>query len=250
MGLFNDTFATLAVTIALLLFIKRYWVSGSILFSVAVSIKMNVLLYAPGLLVVLLCVGGIAFAAKLIALCALVQVVIASPFLYSDAVSYVTRAFNLGRAFDHINSINWRWLPHDVFASKYFSGSLLALHLLCLAFVIYKLRAQMLTILSSGDSSRGAGAAATSAAAICKEEVTSDDEEIKPPRSNNDVSGSAPVLSHRSRNRSFQALLPGYGFHNRSSDESTSDASAQNVKFSRGKSCSLISTSLPCFSLI
>ena len=82
MGLFNDTFATLAVTIAMLLFIKRCWVSGSILFSVAVSIKMNVLLYAPGLLVVLLCVGGIAFAAKLIALCALVQVVIASLLFY------------------------------------------------------------------------------------------------------------------------------------------------------------------------
>ena len=42
--------------------------------SLAVSVKMNVLLFAPGLLVVLLVVGGVKWAGLQIALCAIIQV--------------------------------------------------------------------------------------------------------------------------------------------------------------------------------
>jgi len=43
-------------------------------YSLAVSVKMNILLFAPGLLYLLLCSRGVRQSVALIALCAVVQV--------------------------------------------------------------------------------------------------------------------------------------------------------------------------------
>ncbi|KAK7337433.1 hypothetical protein VNO77_18008 [Canavalia gladiata] len=131
--LFNDCVAMTLLHAALLLLMHRRWNLGLILFSVAVSVKMNVLLYAPPLLLLMLKamdIGGVLLA---LAGAALVQILLGLPFLVSHPVAYISRAFNLGRVFIHFWSVNFKFIPEPVFVSKGFAIYLLAAHLIVLA---------------------------------------------------------------------------------------------------------------------
>jgi hypothetical protein len=57
--LFNDCFAMLFAYVAILLFQSRRWVLGAVAFSLGVSVKMNVLLMLPPLLVGLHSLPGV-----------------------------------------------------------------------------------------------------------------------------------------------------------------------------------------------
>ncbi|KAL2345405.1 hypothetical protein Fmac_006690 [Flemingia macrophylla] len=131
--LFNDCVAMTLLHAALLLLLHRRWNLGLILFSGAVSVKMNVLLYAPPLLLLMLKamnIGGVILA---LAGAALVQILLGLPFLVSYPVAYISRAFNLGRVFIHFWSVNFKFIPEPIFVSKGFAIFLLAAHLLTLA---------------------------------------------------------------------------------------------------------------------
>lgn len=130
--LFNDCFAMTLLHGALALLICRRWHLGLIIFSGAVSIKMNVLLYAPPLL--LLMIKGMSITGVISALAgaALVQVLVGLPFLLSYPVAYISRAFNLGRVFIHFWSVNFKFVPEEIFVSKEFASCLLIVHLLLL----------------------------------------------------------------------------------------------------------------------
>uniref|UniRef100_F6PJB8 dolichyl-P-Man:Man5GlcNAc2-PP-dolichol alpha-1,3-mannosyltransferase n=3 Tax=Ciona intestinalis TaxID=7719 RepID=F6PJB8_CIOIN len=52
--LFNDPIAMLILFISVNLFMENYWIFGSFFFSFAVSVKMNILLFAPGLLLLMI----------------------------------------------------------------------------------------------------------------------------------------------------------------------------------------------------
>lgn len=52
----------------------------------------------------------------------------AIPFLQKNPVSYVSRAFEVTRQFMFKWTVNWRWVGEEVFLSKGFSLSLLAVH--------------------------------------------------------------------------------------------------------------------------
>lgn len=54
------------------------------------------------------------------------------PFLLTHPISYVHSAFNLGRVFLHKWTVNYRFLPEDVFVDRRFHLLLLALHLIVL----------------------------------------------------------------------------------------------------------------------
>ena len=71
---------------------------GCVVYSLAVSVKMNLLLFAPGLLFLLLCAHGVRKTATLIALCALVQV-------SATHVRFCPRTFQTERAWT--NGIAW-----------------------------------------------------------------------------------------------------------------------------------------------
>ncbi|KAG9444797.1 hypothetical protein H6P81_016137 [Aristolochia fimbriata] len=137
--LFNDCFATSLLHASLALLLSEKWHLGLIIFSGAVSIKMNVLLYAPSLLLLMLKgmrIGGVVSA---ILAAASVQIFLAFPFLLSHPVSYISRAFNLGRVFIHFWSVNFKFVPEEIFVSKNFAILLLVLHLVLLtAFAHYK----------------------------------------------------------------------------------------------------------------
>merc|ERR1711928_334112 len=90
---------------------------------------MNVLLYAPALLLVYLTVLGLPHTFVQLSICAGVQVVLALPFLASHPLNYVIGAFNLGRVFLFQWTVNWRFLPEELFTHWSFHIFLLALHL-------------------------------------------------------------------------------------------------------------------------
>jgi alpha-1,3-mannosyltransferase len=60
--------------LAVLLFIKDRWTLGCAVFSLAVSIKMNVLLFAPGLLLLLVKRFGVFQTIPRLLLCGTIQV--------------------------------------------------------------------------------------------------------------------------------------------------------------------------------
>eukprot|EP00614_Pseudopedinella_elastica_P005918 CAMPEP_0172595124 /NCGR_PEP_ID=MMETSP1068-20121228/14687_1 /TAXON_ID=35684 /ORGANISM="Pseudopedinella elastica, Strain CCMP716" /LENGTH=329 /DNA_ID=CAMNT_0013393523 /DNA_START=315 /DNA_END=1304 /DNA_ORIENTATION=+ len=134
--LFNDCFAALLVYLAILLFTRHRWPLGCFVYSLAVSVKMNALLFAPGLLLLLLQTYGVNSPERALrvvgclAICAVTQLILAAPFLTAAPVSYLRGAFDLGRVFMFKWTVNWKFLPEPIFVGKGFALLLLGLTLL------------------------------------------------------------------------------------------------------------------------
>ncbi|PWA25174.1 hypothetical protein CCH79_00005241 [Gambusia affinis] len=124
--LFNDPVAMMLLFAATNLFLDGYWTLG------CVSVKMNVLLFAPGLLFCLLWEFGLIRTIPKLSLCAAIQLLLGLPFLLNNPVGYLSRAFDLGRQFMFKWTVNWRFLPEWLFLNRYFHLVLLAAHLLTL----------------------------------------------------------------------------------------------------------------------
>lgn len=132
--LFNDTIAMLLFYLALNLFLTEKWNLGSLVYSLAVSVKMNVLLYAPALLLAYITLLGFKNTVKQLTICASVQLVLGLPFLLCNPYAYIKRSFDLGRVFLFRWTVNWRFVPEDVFLSSYFHILLLIAHLCLLGY--------------------------------------------------------------------------------------------------------------------
>jgi len=131
--LFNDPVAMVFLYAAINAFADDRWSLGSLLYSLAVSIKMNILLFAPALFLAYLATQGIAGTVKQLMICASVQLAMGAPFLLTYPLEYLVGAFNLGRVFMFKWTVNWRFIPEEVFVSRAFHIALLAIHLLLLA---------------------------------------------------------------------------------------------------------------------
>lgn len=136
--LFNDPVAMFIFYVALICFLHHKWTTGCVLFSIAVSVKMNVLLFAPGLFILLLQELGLIKTIANIALCGLIQLGLGMPFLLDNPVGYISRSFNLGRQFFFKWTVNWRSIPEWLFLSRWFHLVLLALHIGFLLYFILK----------------------------------------------------------------------------------------------------------------
>lgn len=127
--MFNDGVAMLILYLALALFTSKRWTLGCFMyrcvtlttivlsiimitiitvidsnstthlchFSVAVSVKMNILLFAPALFFILLSTNGYVKTALNLGVCAFVQLVTALPFLVGNYKSYIIRSFDFGK---------------------------------------------------------------------------------------------------------------------------------------------------------
>jgi len=95
----------------------------------ALSVKMSILLYLPGLLVITFRRRGLATTLRYLITIAAVQALLAFPFLSEDPCSYLKRAFDLGRAFLYKWTVNWRFVDEPTFLSPTFALSLLVGHL-------------------------------------------------------------------------------------------------------------------------
>lgn len=89
---------------------------------------MSALLYLPGLLVVLVQSLGILKTAAHLLLVIAFQALIAWPFLVAYPREYLRSAFDLSRQFLYKWTVNWRFLPEDVFLSTSFARTLLLAH--------------------------------------------------------------------------------------------------------------------------
>ncbi|XP_074045718.1 dol-P-Man:Man(5)GlcNAc(2)-PP-Dol alpha-1,3-mannosyltransferase isoform X1 [Macrotis lagotis] len=127
--LFNDPVAMALLFLSVNLLLSQRWGWGCGCFSLAVSVKMNVLLFAPGLLFLLLSQFGLRGALPKLGICALLQVVLGLPFLLENPAGYLSRSFDLGRQFLFRWTVNWRFLPEELFLNRAFHLALLAAHL-------------------------------------------------------------------------------------------------------------------------
>ncbi|KAK9500925.1 hypothetical protein O3M35_002087 [Rhynocoris fuscipes] len=130
--LFNDPFAMALLYLSLNLFLNNKWTFGSIIYSLAVSVKMNILLFSPALFIAYLSVLGTKDTIIQITICAIVQLLLGSPFLLTDPVAYIKGSFDIGRVFLHKWTVNWRFLPEILFINTKFHILLLSLHLILL----------------------------------------------------------------------------------------------------------------------
>ncbi|AAS54192.2 AGL299Cp [Eremothecium gossypii ATCC 10895] len=134
--LFNDGWTTLMMVVAVFLLLlaarhPRLCLPAALVYSAAVSIKMNALLYLPGVLVALfLLTRGHLLA---LALCGAVavawQVLVAADFLSTHPAEYFATAFDFRRQFMYRWSVNWQLVGEQVFSHPTFHRCLLLSHI-------------------------------------------------------------------------------------------------------------------------
>lgn len=119
----------------------RCWKHGGQSFhnSAALSVKMSVLLYLPGLLVILFKRRGLFSTLIHLVTLSATQVLFAAPFLREDPWGYARSAFDLGRVFLYKWTVNWRLLDEETFLSNRFAMTLLVGHgTVLIAFGLFK----------------------------------------------------------------------------------------------------------------
>jgi len=138
--MFNDPVAALLGYAAVLLFTRDHWRLGCAVYSAAVSVKMNMLLYAPGLLLLLILQSRYSLreTALCLCICAAVQVILGAPFLLTHPTSYLLRAFDLRRSFFYKWTVNLKFLPEEIFLSPELSVGLLLATVATLGLFAYK----------------------------------------------------------------------------------------------------------------
>jgi len=109
---------------------------GSVLYSLGVGVKMNVLLFAPALLLLFMRNTGTVGTILNLSICAGIQLLVGAPFLATYPWSYLRKAFELSRVFFYKWTVNLRFLPESVFVSKPVALLLLFLHLAVLIALI------------------------------------------------------------------------------------------------------------------
>ena len=133
-------------------------------FSLAVSVKMNVLLMAPPVAVLLLQAARVQEIASGVLFGTALQVLLGLPFLLRFPGSYLGRAFELGRVFTHKWSVNFAFLSEEAFVSKRLALGLAAAHL----GVLFAFAGWRWTRGGEGEGGKGAGKGGlVSAAAEC-----------------------------------------------------------------------------------
>jgi len=119
--LFNDGLAMLILYYSIYQYaIKQGWKMGCVIFSLAVSVKMNILLFAPGLLCLLLQVSetwiqtlGYLF------ICASIQLLLGAPFLLTFPLSYLRKAFELDRVFAYEWTVNLKVSSANIYSISF-----------------------------------------------------------------------------------------------------------------------------------
>ena len=124
---------------SLLALIYRQHKLSASLYSLAVSVKMNIALYSPAYAIIFLLNVGIFESIKCAINVIFIQILLGRPFLKTDAKAYVTSAFDLSRKFLFRWTVNWRFIPVEIFNSNLFAFTLLSLHVaLLFIFAFYK----------------------------------------------------------------------------------------------------------------
>ena len=89
---------------------------------------MSLLLALPAIAIVLFLCRGVVGSIRMIWIMIQAQVLIALPFIPTNAFGYLGRAFEFSRQFFFKWTVNWRFVGEEIFLSKGFSISLLVGH--------------------------------------------------------------------------------------------------------------------------
>lgn len=124
----------------ILALLHRRWTLASILYSAAISIKMNVLLFFPGLgLVLWQSIGAWATLGQLLLIVGL-QILVATPFISAGfTMHYLSKAFEFSRVFDYQWTVNWRMVDEKTFISDSWAQMLLVGHIAVLLIFIMRI---------------------------------------------------------------------------------------------------------------
>ena len=136
--MFNDCVAVFCGYFAIWLFTERRFRLGCLIYSFGVGIKMNILLQAPGVLLVLLMATGLEETIFCLGICATLQLILGWPFLSTFPVEYITKSFELSRVFEYKWTVNFKFLPESVFVGKPLSAALLICTVLGMSAFAYK----------------------------------------------------------------------------------------------------------------
>lgn len=153
--LFNDCFTTYFVVLTVLSLqyagIYKNSLAGlskaitnigaPLLYSLAISIKMNALLYLPGFLLVTYLLNDAKLVSLITPLAVItsVQAIVGYEFLFNGAVirdAYLSGAFNFKRKFLYEWTVNWRFLSEETFLDVNFHKCLLIAQLGLLIFFL------------------------------------------------------------------------------------------------------------------
>ena len=136
--MFNDCIAVLFGYLSIFCFSRKQFRFGSLVYSIAVSIKMNMLLYSPAILLIYLIGVGYIETIICLSICAITQLVIGYPFLSTYPKEYLLKSFELTRVFMYKWTVNFKFLSEDLFLNKYLSIVLLLLTVVILVFFVRK----------------------------------------------------------------------------------------------------------------
>ncbi|RCH82160.1 dolichyl-P-Man:Man(5)GlcNAc(2)-PP-dolichol alpha-1,3-mannosyltransferase, partial [Rhizopus stolonifer] len=125
---FNDPVAMMFMLGCILAMTYRRWTVSAVLFSLALSIKMNVLLFFPAYGILLWQTIGAYKTIAQLGLMVLIQIGLGYPFLSQYSSSYLSKAFEFSRVFDYTWTVNWRMMSEETFVSSWFAKELLAGH--------------------------------------------------------------------------------------------------------------------------
>ena len=130
--LFNDPIAMCLFYASLVLFFSNNLVArrmNPVLYSCALSIKMNILLFFPALGILWVKAFGISRTIGFGVTVFACQVLLGLPFLFEDAPSYLSRSFDFGRKFLYQWTVNWKFVSPELFLTREFAISLLLCHI-------------------------------------------------------------------------------------------------------------------------
>ncbi|KAF9427098.1 dolichyl-P-Man:Man(5)GlcNAc(2)-PP-dolichol alpha-1,3-mannosyltransferase [Podila epigama] len=130
--LFNDPVAMFFMYAATLSFLHRRWTLSNTFFSLAVSIKMNILLFFPAFGFLIWQTQGVIGTLVQLSLMALIQVLLSLPFTLTHPESYLRKAFEFSRVFQYKWTVNWKFLDEKTFLSGELSKLLLVGHFVVL----------------------------------------------------------------------------------------------------------------------
>lgn len=135
--LFNDPIAVLFAYASFYAMLRKRHALSAFLFSFAISIKMNILLYAPAYALVFYEDLGLHKSVKHGLVALVTQLILSAPFLYTNMMGYFQRAFNFNRVFLHQWTVNWRFLDEKTFTSPEFFKVLLVAHVVVLFMIFW-----------------------------------------------------------------------------------------------------------------
>ncbi|TPX60518.1 dolichyl-P-Man:Man5GlcNAc2-PP-dolichol alpha-1,3-mannosyltransferase [Powellomyces hirtus] len=126
--LFNDPIAMLPLYLCMLAMLERKWSLATVLYSLALSIKMNILLFAPGFALLMYQALGLRRSVQNAVVAVLIQAALAAPFLATYPQAYLGRSFDFGRVFFYKWTVNWRFMDEETFLSATSARLLLGAH--------------------------------------------------------------------------------------------------------------------------